>query len=135
VLFGLALAVWSKECRYLLADNRVIWSFVNIDLGPVGLVLGDSIICEDRFDRTFRYARVTIDASIGVDIKTISQFVKCFDGADRSAVGVLAVNTRFRHYIGHLTDAPFKIKANVYSVTSGKSIQNIISSKRNQLTK
>jgi hypothetical protein len=47
---------------------------------------------EDRFDRAFRHARVAIDTGIGVYVKTIRQFMKCFNRTNSCAVGVLAID-------------------------------------------
>jgi hypothetical protein len=48
---------------------------------------------EDRFYRTLRHTCVTIDASVCIDVKTIGEFMKCFDGTYSCAVGIFAVNT------------------------------------------
>jgi hypothetical protein len=37
----------------------------------MSIVLGDVGVGEDRFDRTFRHARVAIDTGVGVDVKTV----------------------------------------------------------------
>src|SRR5690349_4290195 len=78
---GIALEVWrlffrtgagrTVQRRDLLANDRILGSFIYIDLRPVSVVLGNVRVGEDRFDRTFRHARITIDASISVDVKTI----------------------------------------------------------------
>ena len=56
----------------LLADNRILGSFVDVDLRPVCVILGHVSVGENCFDRALRYARITIDASVGIDVKTIS---------------------------------------------------------------
>jgi len=76
----------------LLADNRIFRSFVYVDLRPVSVVLGYVVIGKDSFYRAFRHARVTIDTGVGVDVKTIRQFVKCFYRTNGCAVGVLAID-------------------------------------------
>jgi hypothetical protein len=91
----------------LLTDDGIIWGFVDIDLRPVRVVLGHISVREDRFNRTFGHAGITIDASFGVDIKTIRQFVKSFDRTNRGAVGVLTVNAHFYNNVGHSRMTPF----------------------------
>ena len=76
----------------LLADNRVLWSFVDVDLGPVCVVFRHVGIGKNRFDGTFRNARIAIDASVGIDVKTIGQLMKCFNRTNGCAVGVLAID-------------------------------------------
>jgi len=60
------------ERRDLLANHRVVRRFVNVNLRPVLVLLGHVVVGEDGLDRTLGDARIAIDASIGVDIKTIS---------------------------------------------------------------
>ena len=76
----------------LLTDDRILRSFVYVDLGPMSVVLRHISIGKDCFDRTFRHARIAIDAGVGVDVKTIRQFMKCFNRANSCAVGVLAID-------------------------------------------
>ena len=57
--------------RNLLADDRIIWSFVDIDLRPVRILLRDVGVGEDRFYRTLRYTRVAINASVCIDVEAI----------------------------------------------------------------
>jgi hypothetical protein len=76
----------------LRADYRIFWSLVDIDLRPVSIVFGHVVVSEDCFHRTFRNAGITIDASIGVNVEAVRQFVKCFDRAHRGTVGIFAVN-------------------------------------------
>jgi hypothetical protein len=79
--------------RYLLTDHRILRSFVDIDLCPMSILFGDIGVREDCFHRTFRHTRITINAGIGIDVKTIGEFMKCFDRTHGSAVGIFAVNT------------------------------------------
>jgi hypothetical protein len=76
----------------LLADNRILGSFVYVDLRPVRIVLGYVSVGENGFDRAFRHARVTIDTGVGVDVKAVRQFMKCFNRTNSCAVGVLAID-------------------------------------------
>lgn len=85
-------AAWTMQGGNLRADYRIFWGFVDIDLCPVGIVFGHVVIREDCFHRTLRHARITIDAGVGVYVETVRQFVKCFDRAHRSTVGIFAVN-------------------------------------------
>jgi hypothetical protein len=80
------------ERGYLLADNRIVWSFVNIDLRPMGIVLRNVCVGKDCFHRTFRHASIAIDTSVGVYVKAIGEFVKCFYRTDSRAVGIFAIN-------------------------------------------
>jgi hypothetical protein len=76
----------------LLTDYWIVWSFVDIDLSPMSIVLWYVGVGEDCLNRTLRDARIAVDAGISINVKTIRQFMKCFDGAHGSAVGILAVN-------------------------------------------
>jgi len=57
--------------RNLLADDRILRSFVDIDLGPVRVIFGHVGVGKNGFHRAFRNTRITIDAGIGIDIKSI----------------------------------------------------------------
>jgi len=116
-LFRRAGAGWSMQRGNLLTDDRIIRSLVDVDLGPVLMLLRHVIVGKDCFDRAFRHARVAIDTGIGVDIKTIGQFVESFDGTNCSTVGVLAINTHLNNNVGHSRMTPFKIDTNVYYLT------------------
>src|SRR5918996_3392785 len=71
-LFFRARTSWSVKGRNLLTYDRILRSFVDIDLGPMSVVLGHISVGKNRFYRTFRNTSVTIDAGVSVDIKTIS---------------------------------------------------------------
>lgn len=86
-------AAWSMQRRNFLADDWIVWSFVNIDLRPMSIIFGNVSIGEDRLDRTFRNAGIAIDTSVGIDVKTIGKFVKSFHRTDSRAVGIFAINT------------------------------------------
>jgi len=77
----------------LLANDWILRSFIDIDLRPMLILLGHVGVREDRFDRTLRYASITIDAGFRVDVEAVRQFMECLDRANRSAIGILAVNT------------------------------------------
>jgi hypothetical protein len=79
--------------RYLLTDYRIVWSFIDIDLRPMSILFRDVGIGENCFHRALGHARVAINAGVGIDVKTIRQFVKSFDRTHSSAVGIFAVNT------------------------------------------
>src|ERR1041384_2035167 len=69
-LFG-ARTSWAVQGGNLLTDDRIIRSFVYVDLGPMSVVLRHISIGKNCFHRTFRHARIAIDASVGIDVKTI----------------------------------------------------------------
>ena len=85
----------------LLTDDRIIRSFVDIDLGPVLELLGNVIVGKDCFDGAFRQACVTVDTCVGIDQKPIGRFVKCLDGANGRAVGIFAVDAGRCNNISH----------------------------------
>jgi hypothetical protein len=91
-LFFWTSAAWAVKSGAFLADDRILRSLVYVDLCPMSIVLGHVGVGEDCFDRAFRNARVAIDAGIGVDIKTIREFMECFNGTNGCAVGVLAID-------------------------------------------
>jgi len=76
-----------------LADDWIVWSFVNIDLRPMSIIFGNVSVGEDCLYRTFRNAGIAIDTSVGVDVKTIRELVKSFHRTDSRAVGIFAINT------------------------------------------
>jgi len=78
---------------YLLADHWIIWSFVNVDLCPMLILLRNIGVGKDRFDGAFRHAGIAIDARICVDVKAVRQLMKCLDRANGSTIRILAVNT------------------------------------------
>jgi hypothetical protein len=85
-------AAWAMEGGNLRADYRILGSLIDIDLRPVSIVFGHVVVGEDRFHRTFRHTRITIDTSVGVNVEAVRQFVKCFDRAHRGTVGIFTVN-------------------------------------------
>jgi hypothetical protein len=56
------------------------------------VVLRDIRVSKDCFYRTLRDTCITIDASIGIDVKAVRQFMKRFNRANGSTIGVFAVN-------------------------------------------
>lgn len=79
--------------RNFLADDRIVWSFVDIDLRPMSIIFWNVSVGEDCLDGAFRNARIAIDTSVGVDVKTIGEFVKSLHRTDSRAVGIFAINT------------------------------------------
>jgi hypothetical protein len=71
VLFFRPGACRTMKSRNLLADDRILRSFVYVDLGPMRVVLRHIRIREDCFYRTLRHACIAIYASVGIDVKTI----------------------------------------------------------------
>ena len=92
ILFIWTSAAWTVKGGNLLADDRIIRSFVYVDLRPMSIVFRHVGVGEDRFYRAFRHARITIDTGISVDVKTIRQFMKCFYRTNSCAVGLLAID-------------------------------------------
>ena len=78
--------------RDFLTYDRILRSFVDIDLGPVRVVFRNVVIGKDSFHRSLRHAGITIDAGLGVNVEAVRQFVKCFDRADGRTVGIFAIN-------------------------------------------
>src|SRR5688572_9679817 len=69
-----------------LADYWIVRSFVDIDLSPMSIVLWHVGVGEDRFNRALGDTRIAVDAGVSINVKTIRQLMKCFDGAHCSAV-------------------------------------------------
>src|SRR5947208_1299850 len=105
---GLALAIRTEQRRNFLADHRIIWSLVDINLGPVRLIFRHAVVGEDRFDGTFGNASVAIDACVGIDIKTIRQFMESFHRTNGGTIGVLTIDTWFSNNVRHSMMTPFK---------------------------
>src|SRR3989442_1564042 len=101
----------------LLTDDGIVRRLVDINLSPVRVLLRHVVVREDGFNRTFRDARIAIDAGISVDIKTIRQFMESFNRTNRGTVGVLAINAHLNNNVGHSRITPFKIETNVYDLT------------------
>ena len=76
-----------------MADDWIVWSFVNIDLRPMSIIFGNVSVGEDCLYRTFRNARIAIDTGVGIDVKTIGEFMKSFQRTHCGAVGIFAINT------------------------------------------
>jgi hypothetical protein len=109
--------------RYFLTDYRIVRSFVNIDLCPVSIVFRHVGIREDCFHRTLRHAGITVNASVGINVEAVRQFMKCFDRAYCGTVGIFAVNAQLNNYIGHWWNKLLSIVINTYSVMSGMSTE------------
>jgi len=75
-----------------LTDDRILRSFVYVYLGPMSVVLRHISIGKNCFYGTFRHARIAIDTGVGIDVKTIRQFMKRFNRTNGCAVGVLAIH-------------------------------------------
>ena len=75
-----------------MTDDRILRSFVDINLCPVSIVFRYVGIGEDCFHRTLRHAGIAINASVGINVEAVRQFVKCFDRAHCRTVGIFAVN-------------------------------------------
>jgi hypothetical protein len=120
---GAARAVKSRN---FLTDDWILRSFVDVDLRPVRIIFGNIRVREDRFDGTFGNACVAINASVGVDVKTIGQLVKCFNRTNCCAVGVLAIDAQFNNYVGHWGSKLLSMMANSYSVVSLMSTGKIL---------
>ena len=99
-LFRLAFAGWAEERGNLAADDGMILR-LGVEGEPVLKLFGESRVREDCLDGTFGDAGVAVNAGVRVYVEAVGQFVKCFDGTDRGAVRVLAVNTVFRDDVCH----------------------------------
>lgn len=75
-----------------MTDDRIVRSFVDVNLCPVSIVFRYVRIGEDCFHRTLRDTGVAINAGVGVDVESVRQLVKCFNRAHSGAVGIFAVN-------------------------------------------
>jgi hypothetical protein len=78
--------------RNLLAYDRIIGSFVDINLGPVSIVLRDVGVGENCFHRTLGHAGIAINTGVSINVEAVRQFVKCFNWAHRSTVCVFTIN-------------------------------------------
>src|SRR5687768_17990602 len=96
-LFFWSGAAWAVKGGNFLADDWVLRSFVYVDLRPMSIVLGHVGVGEDCFDGTFGHARIAIYTGVGVDVKTVGQFMKCFNRTNGCAVGVLAIDRSEEH--------------------------------------
>jgi hypothetical protein len=105
--FGRAATGWSVQRGNFLADDRIVRRFVNVDLCPVRMFFGHSVVGKNCFDGAFRHTGIAIDARIGVDIKTIRQLMKRFDRTNGSAVRVFTINAHFYNNVGHSRMTPF----------------------------
>jgi hypothetical protein len=108
ILFSGPVASWPVECGNFLTDYRIVGGFIDIDLRPVLILFRHVVVGEDCFDRTLRYTRIAIDARVGINIKTVRQFMKCFDRTNGRAVSVLTINTRLSNDVRHFSMTPFK---------------------------
>jgi hypothetical protein len=92
---ALRRAVFSLQ-RFLALDNlRTLRSHFGVEgdiVSPFFRYIG---FVENRLDRTFRDAGVTIDAMYGVDEEHVLSLVKAVTGTDDDAIGIFAVETGF----------------------------------------
>jgi hypothetical protein len=58
----------------------------------VSIVFRHIGVREDSFHWTLRHAGIAINASVGINVEAVRQFMKCFDRADGRTVGIFAVN-------------------------------------------
>ena len=86
---------------FLQTDDRIIGGLFSIERNPLLILFRHSQVREDRFDGAFRHARIAINAGIGIDIKTVGQFMKRLDRADRRAVRVFTIYAERCHNVGH----------------------------------
>lgn len=108
VLFGFFFCdpfLGVREWVFLFSNNFVqllpLGCQVGIPLGIVSVLFGKLIIGVDRFDRTNRYACVTIDAFLRVNHEEIWAFIKTVDRANLHTVGVFAVDTGLGYDVWH----------------------------------
>jgi hypothetical protein len=92
------------------------------------MLLGQITVGEDRFNRAFRDARITINAGLVVDIKNVRGFVKSLDRTNRGAVRVLTIDAHLNNYVGHSGMTPFN-ECIVYYLSSRMSIGKFSESK------
>ena len=88
--------------RWNLRTDDGIFRSRGVQFQPVSEMVWQRGIREDGFDGTFRHAGIAINARLRVDIETIRQLVKRFDGTDRRAIRIFTVNAILYNYVGHL---------------------------------
>src|SRR5439155_13250608 len=74
---------------------------VSIYLRETGPFRWQLILDEDRLDRTFRHARVAINAGFGVNHQHVIVEMKRIHRTNSRTVRVAAINTRFGNNVGH----------------------------------
>jgi hypothetical protein len=73
-------------------------------------LIGNTGVGENCFDGTFGNARVAINAGVGVDVKTIRQFMKSLYRTNCGTIGVLAINTWFNNGVRHSGTPSYELK-------------------------
>src|ERR1044072_4113507 len=95
--------------RFLfLRNDGTLWRHFGIEFLECLLVFRQVVFMENGFHGTFRHARFTVDALIGVDVQHLLTLVKALDRADNDTVGVLASKTRLSNYVSHELITPEK---------------------------
>jgi hypothetical protein len=85
----------------LFDDRRPLLREIGIDLDEGALVLGDVVLGVDRLHRTFCDAQCAIDTLVGIDGEEVRSLAEAINRAYVDAIGVLALDAGFGHYIGH----------------------------------
>ena len=72
-----------------------------VEWGKTCPLRGHRTLREDRLDRTFRNARIAVDASFRVDHQHVVVKMESFDGANEGTVSIATVNAGFGNDISH----------------------------------
>jgi len=81
-----------------------------IEFNEAFLTLGYVVFMENRFHRTFRNTRFTVNAFFGVNINHLLAFIETLYRANDNTIGVLTCKTWFANYVGH-EDSPLLVAA------------------------
>src|SRR5262245_8210741 len=106
---ALALAVGEMPDAVLLRREvrpTALADDPGVEADELGPLRGDVVFLENRPRGAFRHARLAVDAVVGVDDEHVPPLVEALAGADRHAVGVLAVDARLANDVGHGTRSP-----------------------------
>lgn len=81
-------------------DDWIILGF-RIFFKPIEIFLRDRHIGENRFNRAFREARITVNARVRIYEQTVGGFVESLDRANGCAVCIFTFNARRSDDISH----------------------------------
>jgi hypothetical protein len=98
---GLQLVYLAKRVQLITDGRQSAERPISIHLREMRPLFRHFIFRENRFDGTFRHARITVNARLRVDYQHIVIKVKGLYGANQSAVRVTAIYTRLRNDVGH----------------------------------
>src|SRR6185436_4166199 len=100
--WSLRVALFAKRIQPGANRRQSAQRALSIEWCEARPLRGHVVLSENRLDRTFGNARVTIDTRLRVDHQHVVVEMKSLHGTNKRAVSVTTVNARVSHDVGHL---------------------------------